>query len=58
MNPPAGCRFHTRCPFAMDVCSRVAPVVREMAAGHTVACHLYEGSGVRQPAAVTTGAGQ
>ena len=41
LNPPSGCRFHPRCPFAMDVCSREPPVRRELAPGHTVACHLY-----------------
>ncbi len=42
LNPPSGCRFHTRCPAAMDVCSREAPVVREPTPGHRVACHLYQ----------------
>lgn len=42
LNPPEGCRFHTRCPFAMDRCSVDVPVVKEMAPGHTVACHLYD----------------
>ena len=41
LNPPEGCRFHPRCPFAMDQCAVEVPVVKEMAAGHTVACHLY-----------------
>ena len=41
LNPPEGCRFHTRCPFAMDVCSVEVPVVKEMTPGHRVACHLY-----------------
>ena len=41
INPPSGCRFHPRCPFAMSVCSEVVPVEKEMAPGHTVSCHLY-----------------
>jgi oligopeptide/dipeptide ABC transporter ATP-binding protein len=39
--PPSGCRFHPRCPHAMPVCARAAPVRREIAPNHTVACHLY-----------------
>ncbi|WP_409253182.1 ABC transporter ATP-binding protein [Bacillus sp. SCS-153A] len=41
-NPPAGCAFHTRCPFAMDVCKTKTPEFREHLPGHYVACHLYE----------------
>ena len=41
VDPPSGCRFHPRCARAMPVCSQVAPVTKPMAAGHTVACHLY-----------------
>jgi oligopeptide/dipeptide ABC transporter ATP-binding protein len=40
MNPPAGCPFHTRCPFAFDRCRAEAPVLREGAPGHWAACHL------------------
>jgi peptide/nickel transport system ATP-binding protein len=39
-NPPAGCRFHTRCPFAMDVCQVTVPRLEEVRPGHRVACHL------------------
>ncbi len=40
-NPPPGCKFHTRCPLAMPVCSEAAPAEKEMSAGHSVRCHLY-----------------
>jgi peptide/nickel transport system ATP-binding protein len=39
-NPPAGCRFHTRCPFAKQICRENAPELRDMGSGHCVACHL------------------
>lgn len=39
-NPPKGCRFHTRCPKAMDICSEVAPEYRDFGNGHCAACHL------------------
>jgi oligopeptide transport system ATP-binding protein len=38
INPPAGCRFHTRCPEAIPECSQIDPDLREVAPGHTVAC--------------------
>jgi peptide/nickel transport system ATP-binding protein/oligopeptide transport system ATP-binding protein len=41
INPPAGCRFHPRCPFAMPRCAEVEPQEKEIAAEHLVACHLY-----------------
>jgi oligopeptide/dipeptide ABC transporter ATP-binding protein len=40
-NPPSGCRFHTRCPECMPICSREKPPEREVSTGHVVACHLY-----------------
>jgi oligopeptide transport system ATP-binding protein len=42
MNPPSGCRFHTRCPYAMDVCKSVDPALIEMTPGRSVACHLHK----------------
>jgi peptide/nickel transport system ATP-binding protein len=39
--PPAGCRFHPRCPKAMSVCSKEAPLNRSISSGHSVACHLF-----------------
>jgi len=41
INPPPGCRFHPRCPYAMDVCRREEPPVVEVEKGHRVACWLY-----------------
>lgn len=41
LNPPTGCRFHPRCPHAMPRCAVEAPVRKEVAPQHTVACHLY-----------------
>lgn len=41
INPPSGCRFHPRCPLAKPECATIEPVEKEMAPGHTVACHLY-----------------
>ena len=42
LNPPSGCVFHTRCPFAMDKCKEVKPQSREIEKEHFVSCHLYE----------------
>jgi len=39
-DPPAGCRFHPRCPVAVAACRRDDPVLREVAPGHHAACHL------------------
>jgi oligopeptide/dipeptide ABC transporter ATP-binding protein len=39
-NPPSGCKFHTRCPFAIDKCRLESPVLKEYASKHQVACHL------------------
>jgi oligopeptide/dipeptide ABC transporter ATP-binding protein len=42
LNPPSGCRFHTRCVYAEDRCKAEEPLLREAGAGHRVACHLFE----------------
>ncbi len=41
--PPPGCRFHTRCPLAIERCRVEVPVMKEVAPGHFAACHLREG---------------
>jgi oligopeptide/dipeptide ABC transporter ATP-binding protein len=40
INPPSGCRFHTRCPYAEALCKVEIPAMREISPGHSVACHL------------------
>ena len=40
-NPPAGCRFHPRCPHVMDICRSEEPKLEEVKPKHFVACHLY-----------------
>ena len=40
-NPPAGCKFHTRCSSCMEQCKTVVPQQKEMTPGHYVVCHLY-----------------
>ena len=40
MNPPSGCHFHTRCPYAVDRCRSEVPALREIAPRRFVACHL------------------
>ncbi len=41
VNPPKGCKFHTRCEQCMEVCKKVPPKYREVEEGHFCACHLY-----------------
>lgn len=43
IEPPSGCRFHPRCSFAEEVCSRVRPDLVEVESGQVAACHLYNG---------------
>ncbi len=40
-NPPAGCKFHTRCRKCMEICKHVAPTFKELSPDHFCACHLY-----------------
>ncbi len=42
INPPKGCRFNTRCPYALDRCKVEEPALRAMADGHVAACHLHD----------------
>lgn len=41
-NPPKGCRFHTRCPYAKEICKHIIPEYKEYGEGHFAACHLLE----------------
>jgi oligopeptide/dipeptide ABC transporter ATP-binding protein len=61
INVPAGCRFHTRCPIAQEICKAEEPYLKEHLAGHKAACHFAEPFPIikykkeaRQSAAVTT----
>ncbi len=47
LEPPSGCRFHPRCPFAMPVCRTARPPVTQEGPAHTVACYLYHGPTVQ-----------
>jgi len=49
INPPSGCRFRTRCPFAEAICAEVAPLSADLGGGHEAACHMaLPGSGHSQ----------
>ena len=41
IDPPPGCAFHPRCPYAEDVCRRVVPSLAVGRGGHAVACHVF-----------------
>jgi oligopeptide/dipeptide ABC transporter ATP-binding protein len=43
INPPPGCHFHTRCPYAFARCRQEVPTLREVFPGHWVSCHLHDG---------------
>lgn len=42
VNPPSGCRFHTRCPVAIEICPKEEPALIDVGKGHWVACHLHK----------------
>jgi peptide/nickel transport system ATP-binding protein/oligopeptide transport system ATP-binding protein len=48
INPPAGCHFHARCPYAMARCKTEVPTLREVTPGHLASCHLHD-DGVKVP---------
>jgi oligopeptide/dipeptide ABC transporter ATP-binding protein len=48
INPPSGCHFHARCPYAMTRCRHEVPALREVKPGHWASCHLHD-AGVRFP---------
>ena len=54
INPPPGCHFHTRCPYAMARCRTEVPALREILPGHWASCHLHDG-GVMIPLAKPAG---
>lgn len=41
INPPKGCRFHTRCPFKMEKCEQEEPLIKNIGEDHQIACHLH-----------------
>ena len=55
--PPPGCRFHTRCPVAVEVCRRIEPPLVEVAPGRFAACHLVPGPGGSAPDGPAQGQG-
>ncbi len=55
INPPKGCRFHTRCPYAFDRCRQEEPPLRTLAGGHLAACHLHDRPDSENPLAGEVG---
>jgi len=53
INPPKGCRFHTRCPYAFDRCRSEEPALRPTEHGHLAACHLHDLPAAQNPLAAT-----
>jgi oligopeptide/dipeptide ABC transporter ATP-binding protein len=51
LRPPAGCRFHPRCPYVFDRCRVEVPELIERESGHYAACHLYDKSSTSEPLA-------
>ncbi len=54
LKPPPGCRFAPRCPFALDICTKVSPPLRELEPGHRVACHRADEAAVLRELAAKT----
>jgi peptide/nickel transport system ATP-binding protein len=55
-HPPAGCRFHTRCPYATETCRTVMPPLRPLGDGHLAACHYADELKLRGALDLSTGA--
>ena len=55
MNPPSGCHFHTRCPYAIARCKTEDPPLQEIVPGHVVACHLRTKATILGPTAAHAG---
>ena len=54
LNPPKGCRFHPRCPVAVDICSKEEPPLIDLGEGHLCACHLRQpGVGSMAPPSIS-----
>jgi oligopeptide/dipeptide ABC transporter ATP-binding protein len=56
VTPPAGCRFHTRCPVAFERCRVEIPPLKSYAPGHLAACHWVEEHGGAAPDLITAAA--